>query len=165
MQEKSFKRRAMKKLGFFLLFLPLWVAAQDFEYWGVRAAYTHTNRSHNLGFVGASLNTEYNWVSRSLYAGVHLGAQNTLAEDGRKQSKMEIVPEGGYEFNLIILGLGASLNTHAFQPRVGLSFFNIYQTYVGYSIPFRRDTVFKGLTFTLVLNFSNAESSDDLRLW
>lgn len=161
----------MRSLFFFLLFLPLWVGAQDFEdfgdfeYWGIRAAFTHTNRSHNLGFVGASLNTEYNWVTRSLYAGVHLGSQNTLTEQGRKQSKMEIVPEIGYEFSLIFLGLGASLNTHALQPRVGLSFFNIHQAYVGYSIPFRRDTVFKGLTFTLVLNFSNAESSDDLRLW
>ena len=69
----------MRKLLFFLLFLPLWAGAQgfdDFEYWGVRVAFTHTNRSHNLGFVGASLNTEYNWVSRSLYAGVHLGAQH-----------------------------------------------------------------------------------------
>ena len=96
----------MRKLLFFLLFLPLWSGAQgfdDFEYLGVRAAFTHTNRSHNLGFVGASLNTEYNWVSRSLYAGVHLGAQNTLTEDGRKQSKMQIVPEIGYEFSLVIL--------------------------------------------------------------
>ncbi len=155
----------MRKLFFFLLFLPLWVGAQDFEYWGGRAAFTHTNRSHNLGFVGVSLNTEYNWVSRSLYAGVHLGSQNSLTEDGRKQSKMEIVPEIGYECNLIILGLGASLNTHAIQPRIGFSFFNIHQAYVGYSIPFRRDAVFKGLTFTLVLNLSNAESSNDLRLW
>ena len=158
----------MRGLFFFLAFLPLWVGAQgfdDFEYWGVRGAFTHTNSSHNLGFVGASLNTEYNRVTRSLYAGVHLGSQNTLTEQGRKQSKMEIVPEIGYEFSLIFLGLGASLNTHALQPRIGLSFFNIHQAYVGYSIPFRRDTVFKGLTFTLVLNFSNAESSDDLRLW
>ena len=59
----------MRSLFFFLLFLPLWVGAQDFEdfgdfeYWGIRAAFTHTNRSHNLGFVGASLNTEYNWVT------------------------------------------------------------------------------------------------------
>ena len=99
----------MRKLLFFLLFLPLWAGAQgfdDFEYWGVRAAFTHTNRSHNLGFVGASLNTEYNWVSRSLYAGVHLGAQNTLTEDGRKQSKMQIVPEIGYEFSLVIFRNG-----------------------------------------------------------
>ena len=43
--------------------------------------------------------------------------------------------------------------------------FNIHQAYVGYSMPFRRDAVFKGLTFTLILNFSNAESSNDLRLW
>ena len=145
----------MRKLLFFLLFLPLWAGAQgfdDFEYWGVRAAFTHTNRS-------------YNWVSRSLYAGVHLGAQNTLTEDGRKQSKMQIVPEIGYEFSLVILGMGVSLNTHALQPRIGLSFFNIHQAYVGYSLPFRQDTVFKGLTFTLVLNLSNAESSNDLRLW
>ena len=94
-----------------------------------------------------------------------MGAQNTFTEEGRKQSKMEIVPEIGYEFSLVLLGIGASLNTHAFQPRVGLSFFNIHQAYVGYSLPFRQDTVFKGLTFTLVLNFSNAESSNDLRLW
>ena len=158
----------MRKLLFFLLFLPLWAGAQgfdDFEYWGVRAAFTHTNCSHNLGFVGASLNTEYDWVSRSLYAGVHLGAQNTFTEEGRKQSKMEIVPEIGYEFSLVLLGIGASLNTHAFQPRVGLSFFNIHQAYVGYSMPFRQDAVFKGLTFTLILNFSNASSSSNLRMW
>ena len=158
----------MRGLFFFLLFLPLGAGAQDFEdfeYWGIRAAFTHTNRSHNLGFAGVSLNTEYNWVTRSLYAGVHLGSQNTFTDEGRKQSKMEIVPEIGYEFSLILLGMGVSLNTHALQPRIGLSFFNIHQAYVGYSIPFRRDTVFKGLTFTLVLNFSNAESSDDLRLW
>ena len=93
-----------------------------FEYWGIRAAFTHTNRSHNLGFAGVSLNTEYNWVTRSLYAGVHLGSQNTFTDEGRKQSKMEIVPEIGYEFSLIFLGLGASLNTHALQPRIGLSF-------------------------------------------
>ena len=88
-----------------------------------------------------------------------------LLRDGRKQSKMEIVPEIGYECSLIFLGLGASINTHALHPRVGLSFFNIHQAYVGYSIPFREDAVFKGLTFTLVLNLSNAESSNDLRLW
>ena len=155
----------MRKLLFFLLFFPLWGVAQEFEYWGMRGAFTHTNYSHNLGFIGASLNTEYNWVSRSLYAGVHLGTQNTFTEDGRKQSKMEIVPEIGYECSLIFLGLGASINTHALHPRVGLSFFNIHQAYVGYLIPFREDAVFKGLTFTLVLNLSNAESSDDLRLW
>ena len=95
----------------------------------------------------------------------YIWGHNTFTEEGRKQSKMEIVPEIGYEFSLVLLGIGASLNTHAFQPRVGLSFFNIHQAYVGYSLPFRQDTVFKGLTFTLVLNLSNAESSNDLRLW
>ena len=47
----------MKKLFFLLLLLPLLGNAQDFEYFGVRAAFTHSNKSHNLGFIGASLNS------------------------------------------------------------------------------------------------------------
>ena len=44
----------MKKLFFLLLLLPLLGNAQDFEYFGVRAAFTHSNKSHNLGFIGDS---------------------------------------------------------------------------------------------------------------
>ena len=73
----------MKKLFFLLLLLPLLGNAQDFEYFGVRAAFTHSNKSHNLGFIGASLNSfdEGNGyflaipTASTFYAGAHIGVK------------------------------------------------------------------------------------------
>ena len=148
----------MKKLFFLLLLLPLLGNAQDFEYFGVRAAFTHSNKSHNLGFIGASLNSfdEGNGyflaipTASTFYAGAHIGSNFDSTSN-----KVLIIPEIGFETSIFIFGAGISINTQAIQPRIGLSFFNIHNAHIGYSIPLRENASFEGLTFTLTLNLFN----------
>ena len=82
----------MKHLLILFILLPCAVVAQDFGYWGARMGYTHTNRSHNLIFAGASLNTRPDLGGISLYGGTHIGFHNDMP------SKVQIIPEVGAEF-------------------------------------------------------------------
>ena len=144
----------MKKILFLCLFLPLLSKAQDFDSWGMRLGFTHTNRSHNLGFVGASLNYSDQGngyfiaipTAGTFYAGTHIGANPT-------SSKVQLIPEVGFEASIIILGAGISVNTQAIQPRIGLSILNMLSGHIGYSLPFRENATFEGLTVTLALKF------------
>ena len=154
----------MKKLLLSLLLIPLLASAQDFEYIGIRAAYTHSNKSHNLGFLGISLNSFDDgsgsagggWDSSlptgtTLYAGAHISSHANMP------SKVQIIPEIGTETSLTPLAIGFSVNTHCIHPRIGLSGANLLGTYIGYSIPFREQTAFEGFTLSVVLNLFNPD--------
>ena len=136
----------MKYLLLLFILSPCAVVAQDFDYWGAKLGYTHTNRSHNLFFVGASLNTEPDLAGISLYGGTHIGFHSDMP------SKVQIIPEVGAEICMIILGVGFSINTHAIEPHIGLSVFNVVDAKIGYAVPFRENPVFEGFTLRLAIN-------------
>ena len=144
----------MKKLLFLCCLLPIISSAQSFDSTGLRLAYTHSNQSHNLGFAGISLNSYDSGnagfmsipTGTTIYGGVHLGAHSDMP------SKVQIIPEVGIEAALVILTAGISVNTHCFQPRIGLSLVNVHGCYLGYSVPFREKTSFEGFTLTIFLN-------------
>ncbi|MFC2721660.1 MAG: hypothetical protein ACFN00_05225 [Flavobacteriaceae bacterium] len=131
----------MKKFLLLLFLLPMFVFAQ--EELGARFAYTHTNKSHNFVFGGISYSTKAYYGGGTLYAGTHFGTEN---------SKLKVIPEIGAEMYFIIGGAGISLNTQSIQPRLGFSLFNLIQTHIGYSIPFSRNSNFRGFTFTVAFN-------------
>ena len=81
----------MKYLLILFILLPCVAIAQDFDYWGVKIGYTHTNRSHNLIFAGAFLNTKPDLGGISLYGGTHIGFHSDMP------SKVQIIPEVGAE--------------------------------------------------------------------
>lgn len=88
----------------------------------------------------------------SFYAGAHI-----RSDFDSTSNKVLIIPEIGFETSIFIFGAGISINTQAIQPRIGLSFFNIHNAHIGYSIPLREKTSFEGLTFTLTLNLFNLD--------
>ena len=136
----------MKYLLILFILSPCVAIAQDFDYWGAKIVYTHTNRSHNLFFVGASLNTEPDLAGISLYGGTHIGFHSDMP------SKVQIIPEVGAEICMIILGVGFSINTHAIEPHIGLSVFNFVDAKIGYAVAFRENPVFEGFTLRLAIN-------------
>ena len=81
----------MKYLLILFILSPCVAIAQDFDYWGAKIGYTHTNRSHNLIFAGASLNTKPDLGGISLYGGTHIGFHSDMP------SKVQIIPEVGAE--------------------------------------------------------------------
>ena len=113
---------------------------------GAKLGYTHTNRSHNLFFVGASLNTEPDLAGISLYGGTHIGFHSDMP------SKVQIIPEVGAEFCVILLGGGFAINTHAIEPHIGFSVFNFVDAKIGYAVAFRENPVFEGFTLRLAIN-------------
>ena len=136
----------MKYLLILFILSPCVAIAQDFDYWGARMGYTHTNRSHNLIFAGASLNTRPDLGGISLYGGTHIGFHSDMP------SKVQIIPEVGAEFCVLLLGGGFAINTHAIEPHVGLSVFNFVDAKIGYAVAFRENPVFEGFTLRLAIN-------------
>ena len=120
----------MKLLVSLLLLLPLWAEAQLMEpldRWGIRTAYTHTNSSKSFVFVGASLNS------------IDVDASGLAAA-------------GDDAFFILPVGAGVSVNTEAITPRVGITLLNAIEFYWGYSIPFKKDSYFRGRTFSMIVN-------------
>lgn len=120
----------MKLLVFLLFLLPLWGEAQLMEpldRWGIRTAYTHTNSSKSFVFVGASLNS------------IDVDASGLAAA-------------GDDAFFILPVGAGVSVNTEAITPRVGITLLNTIEFYWGYSIPFKKDSYFRGRTFSVIVN-------------
>ena len=136
----------MKHLLILFILLPCVAIAQDFDYWGTKIGYTHTNHSHNLIFAGASLNTKPDLGGISLYGGTHIGFHSDMS------SKVQIIPEVGAEFCTIFLGGGFSINTHAIEPHIGLSVFNFVDAKIGYAVAFRKNPVFEGFTLRIAIN-------------
>ena len=136
----------MKYLLILFILSPCAVVAQDFGYWGTRMGYIHTNRSHNLIFAGASLNTKPDLGGISLYGGTHIGFHSDMP------SKVQIIPEVDAEFCMLLLDGGLSINTHAIEPHVGLSVFNFVDAKIGYAVAFRENPVFEGFILRLAIN-------------
>lgn len=120
----------MKLLVFLLFLLSLWADAQLMEpldRWGIRTAYTHTNSSKSFVFVGASLNS------------IDVDASGLAAA-------------GDDAFFILPIGAGVSANTKTITPRVGITLLNTIEFYWGYSIPFKKDSYFRGRTFSVIVN-------------
>ena len=81
-----------------------------------------------------------------MYGGTHIGFHSDMP------SKVQIIPEVGAEFCVLLLGGGLSINTHAIEPHIGLSVFNFVDAKIGYAVAFRENPVFEGFTLRLSIN-------------
>ncbi|GJQ07913.1 hypothetical protein CAPN010_20710 [Capnocytophaga cynodegmi] len=104
----------------------------------IRLGYNHNRKSKNTGFLGLGyVKGDSFLASTTLYGGVHYL---------KYEEKARFIPEIGVDFHLVFLSAGASLNSQAFQPKIGLSLLSIANITAGYSLPINKEKMFKGFT-------------------
>lgn len=109
----------------------------------IRVGYNHNTKSKNTGFLGLGyVRGDSFLASMTFYGGVHYL---------KYEEKARFIPEIGVDSHLVFLSAGASLNSQAFQPKIGFSFLSIANITAGYSIPINKERMFKG--FTLGVHF------------
>ena len=150
----------MRNLFVLFLFFSLKVSAQHFEQYynqethtyqyknpflyiiAPRMAYTYTHHK-SLGFTGVTFMMPPREGGVGFYGGTHF-----TTEKGR----LKVIPEIGAEIYALIIGLGLSLNTQAIQPKVGITFINYARLDIGYSFPFVKEPICKGITLSIIIN-------------
>ena len=105
-------------------------------------AYTYTHHK-SLGFTGVTFMMPPREGGVGFYGGTHF-----TTEKGR----LKVIPEIGAEIYALIIGLGLSLNTQAVQPKVGITFINYARLDIGYSFPFVKESICKGVTLSIIIN-------------
>lgn len=134
----------MKRL-FFIIFVTLSFRSFSQVYNGVpmddftiRMGYNHVSKSKNTGFLGLGyIKGDAFLANATFYGGVHYL---------KYEEKARFIPEIGVDLHLVILSAGVSVNTQAFQPKIGLSLLSLANVTAGYSIPINKEEMFKGFT-------------------